>query len=207
ISSDYKYRAIRTNTASVLFTRPIWPFYCAWLSHRKPDFARWRKCMKAFHHKQPIDTAGNVHASSVTRTMKGQSLDTWDMFTRESLQNSWDARDRTSNEDGVTFAIDFNELGPEQVDTLRYEVFDDDVVGLEGLSRALDSGEIKLLSVSDSGTHGLRGPSIASAVTKDSSAPRDFDAFVRNIGRSDTKTLQGGTYGFGKGVFFIVSQV
>src|SRR5699024_3901454 len=39
------------------------------------------------------------------------------------------------------------------------------------------------------------------------SAPRDFDAFVRNIGRSDTKTLQGGTYGFGKGVFFIVSQV
>lgn len=163
--------------------------------------------MKAFHHKQPFDPAGNVHASSVTRTMKGQSLDTWDMFTRESLQNSWDARDKSSNTDGVTFAIDYKELGPEQVDTLRYEVFDDDVVGLEGLERALDAGKINLLTVSDSGTNGLRGPSIASAVTKDESAPRDFDAFVRNIGRSDNKALQGGTYGFGKGVFFIVSQV
>jgi len=163
--------------------------------------------MKAFHHKQPFDPAGNVHASSVTRTMKGQSLDTWDMFTRESLQNSWDARDRTSNEDGVTFAIDYQELGPEQVDTLRYDVFDDDVTGLEGLEKALISGNINLLSVADSGTYGLRGPSIASAVTKDDSAPRDFDAFVRNIGRSDSKALQGGTYGFGKGVFFIVSQV
>ena len=163
--------------------------------------------MKAFHHKQPFDPAGNVHASSVTRTMKGQSLDTWDMFTRESLQNSWDARDLTSNEDGVTFAIDYQELGPEQVETLRYDVFDDDVTGLETLEDALSSGNISLLSVADSGTYGLRGPSIASAVTKDESAPRDFDAFVRNIGRSDSKALQGGTYGFGKGVFFIVSQV
>lgn len=129
------------------------------------------------------------------------------MFTRESLQNSWDARDRVSDEDGVTFAIDYNDLGPEQVDTLRYDVFDDDVVGLDELKKALDSGTISLLTVSDSGTNGLRGPSIASAVTKDDSAPRDFDAFVRNIGRNDNKELQGGTYGFGKGVFFIVSQV
>ena len=127
--------------------------------------------MKAFHHKQPFDPAGNVHASSVTRTMKGQSLDTWDMFTRESLQNSWDARDLTSNEDGVTFAIDYQELGPEQVETLRYDVFDDDVTGLETLENALSSGNISLLSVADSGTYGLRGPSIASAVTKDDSAP------------------------------------
>lgn len=163
--------------------------------------------MRAFHHKQPFDPAGNVHASSVTRTMKGQSLDTWDMFTRESLQNSWDARDRASIEDGVTFAIDYNDLGPEQVDTLRFDVFNDDVEGLDALKEALDTGTLRLLSVSDSGTNGLRGPSIASAVTKDSSAPRDFDAFVRNIGRSDNKALQGGTYGFGKGVFFIVSKV
>lgn len=163
--------------------------------------------MTAFHHMQPFDPAGNVHASSVTRTMKGQSLDTWDMFTRESLQNSWDARDTTSHEDGVTFAIDYRDLSPEQVKTLRHDVLVDDVQGLDGLRKTLDSGSIRMLSVSDSGTNGLRGPSIASAVTKDSSSPRDFDSFVRNIGRSDSKTLKGGTYGFGKGVFFIVSRV
>lgn len=163
--------------------------------------------MTAFHHMQPFDPAGNVHASSVTRTMKGQSLDTWDMFTRESLQNSWDARDTTSHEDGVTFAIDYTDLSPEQVKTLSHEVLMDDVRGLDELQEALNSGSIRVLSVSDSGTNGLRGPSIASAVTKDSSAPRDFDSFVRNIGRSDSKSLKGGTYGFGKGVFFIVSRV
>lgn len=163
--------------------------------------------MTAFHHMQPFDPAGNVHASSVTRTMKGQSLDTWDMFTRESLQNSWDARDTTSHEDGVTFAIDYKDLSLQQVKTLRHDVLVDDVKGLDGLRAALDSGSIRMLSVSDSGTNGLRGPSIASTVTKDSSAPRDFDSFVRNIGRSDSKTLKGGTYGFGKGVFFIVSRV
>lgn len=163
--------------------------------------------MQAFHHKQPFDPAGNVHASSVTRTMKGQSLDTWDMFTRESLQNSWDARDLTSNEDGVSFAIDFNELDTHQVGILRHQVFGDDVEGIDELRQALDSGTIRALAVSDSGTNGLRGPSLASTVMEDSAAPRDFVSFVRNIGRSDSKKLEGGTYGFGKGVFFIASRV
>lgn len=163
--------------------------------------------MQAFHHKQPFDPAGNVHASSVTRTMKGQSLDTWDMFTRESLQNSWDARDTTSNEDGVSFAIDYNELNEHQVDTLRHQVFGDDVEGIDELRMVLNSGKVRVLSVSDSGTNGLRGPSLASTVIEDSSAPRDFVSFVRNIGRSDSKKLEGGTYGFGKGVFFIASRV
>lgn len=163
--------------------------------------------MKAFHHKQPFGPDGNVHASSVTRTMKGQSLDSWDMFTRESLQNSWDARDITSHEDGVTFAIDYKDLTSSQITTLTNDVFGNDVDGLEELRAALDSGMLRLLCVSDAGTNGLRGPSVASAVTKTSNAPRDFDSFVRNIGRSDTKELKGGTYGFGKGVFFIVSRV
>lgn len=163
--------------------------------------------MRAFHHKQPFDPAGNVHANSVTRTMKGQSLETWDMFTRESLQNSWDARDTTSCEDGVTFAVDYDVFNDHQVDTLRHRVFGDDVEGLDALREALDAGDIRVLSVSDSGTTGLRGPSEASVVMEDPSAPRDFVSFVRNIGRSDSKKLEGGTYGFGKGVFFIVSHV
>lgn len=163
--------------------------------------------MKAFHHKQPFGPDGNVHASSVTRTMKGQSLDSWDMFTRESLQNSWDARDTSSHEDGVTFAVDYKDLSSAQIQTLTHDVFGDDVEGLRELQMALSSGNLRLLSVSDAGTNGLRGPSVASAVTATSNAPRDFDSFVRNIGRSDTKELKGGTYGFGKGVFFIVSRV
>lgn len=163
--------------------------------------------MSAFHHMQPFDPAGNVVASSVTRTMKAQSLDTWDMFTRESLQNSWDARDRTSIEDGVTFAVDYRDLSDTQIDTLRHEVLGDDVVGLDDLGQILSEGSVNMLMVSDSGTNGLRGPTIASAVLQDPTSPRDFDSFIRNIGRSESKELKGGTYGFGKGVFFITSRV
>lgn len=157
-----------------------------------------------FHHKQPFDPAGNVYASSVARTMKGQSLSTWDMFTRETLQNSWDARDRESHEDGVTFAIELLALGKDEIECLRNDVFGNDFEGISHLGEALNAGHLDVLKVSDSGTLGLRGPTVA---TSNIPGPSDFVSFVRNIGRSDSKELAGGTYGFGKGVFFIVSQV
>ena len=157
-----------------------------------------------FHHKKPFDPSGDVYANSVTRTMKSQALSAWDMFTREALQNSWDARDQTSQKDGVTFAIDYVELNPEQVQTLDEEVFGGDYSGIPRLEEAFSSGQLSALCVSDSGTHGLRGPSVATAATD---GPTDFNSFIRNIGRSDTKEIAGGTYGFGKGVFFIASTV
>ena len=157
-----------------------------------------------FHHKKPFDPSGDVYANSVTRTMKSQALSAWDMFTREALQNSWDARDQTSQKDGVTFAIDYVELNPKQVHTLDNDVFGGDYSGIPRLEEAFASGKVSALCVSDSGTHGLRGPSVATAATD---GPTDFNSFIRNIGRSDTKEIAGGTYGFGKGVFFIASTV
>lgn len=157
-----------------------------------------------FHHKKPFDPSGDVYANSVTRTMKSQALDTWDMFTRETLQNSWDARDTTSTDDGVTFALDFRELTQLQLDELRNSVFGNDFVGIDELKIALEGNSLDALCISDSGTHGLRGPSKANAAT---GGPTDFSSFIRNIGRSDSKILAGGTYGFGKGVFFIASKV
>ncbi|WP_155994097.1 hypothetical protein [Corynebacterium vitaeruminis] len=160
--------------------------------------------MEIFHHKQPFNPTGNVFANSVTRTMKGQSLSIWDMFTRETLQNSWDARDTASDEDGVTFAIDYRDLSSEQLQILRNNVFNNDFEGLQELTEAMASGKLSCLLVSDSGTNGLRGPTSASSTKTKYS---DFISFVRNIGRSDSKKMAGGTYGFGKGVFFISSTV
>lgn len=157
-----------------------------------------------FHHKKPFDPSGDVYANSVTRTMKSQALSAWDMFTREALQNSWDARDQSSQRDGVTFAVDFFELDDKQMHALSDGVFGNDYSGIPALQSALSSGTMSALCVSDSGTHGLRGPSVATAATN---GPTDFNSFIRNIGRSDTKTVAGGTYGFGKGVFFIASSV
>lgn len=160
--------------------------------------------MPLFHHKQPISAQGATYANSFTQTMKGQSLDVWDMFTRESLQNSWDARDTTYDDDGVSFEISYHDLNHQQADLLVDEVFGPETPGLGKLEAALASRKLSLLKVSDSGTNGLRGPTTASS---SSDGAEDFVSFVRNIGRSNTKELSGGTYGFGKGVFFIISDV
>lgn len=136
--------------------------------------------------------------------MKSQALSAWDMFTRETLQNSWDARDRSSHEDGVTFAVDFDRLSLDQQRILDTKVFGSEYEGIPRLKKLFQSRRINALTVSDSGTVGLRGPSSANSAVD---GPTDFNAFIRNIGRSDTKVMAGGTYGFGKGVFFITSEV
>ncbi|WP_151530103.1 MULTISPECIES: hypothetical protein [Corynebacterium] len=160
--------------------------------------------MTLFHHKQPISAQGATYANSFTQTMKGQSLELLDMFTRETLQNSWDARDRSSDEDGVTFSIDYLDLDKAQGSLLTNEIFGVHTPGLPELEHALAHGSLSLLKVSDAGTLGLRGPT--TAITSEDEA-QDFVSFIRNIGRSADKQLAGGTYGFGKSVFFIASAV
>ncbi|MFI8850839.1 hypothetical protein ACIGW3_11750 [Streptomyces sp. NPDC053499] len=67
----------------------------------------------------------------------------------------------------------------------------------------LSSPSIRLLEVSDRGTLGLGGPTRA-----DESEPgnQDFVAFVRNVGEPRDVELGGGTYGFGKGIFYLLAE-
>ncbi|MCX7444505.1 hypothetical protein OS125_04490 [Corynebacterium sp. P7003] len=160
--------------------------------------------MRIFHHNQVFDPSGGFHASSAKRTMTGQSMDTWEMFTRESLQNSWDARDRVSTEDGVTFAVDYDVIEGTDLEVLRSVILGNDFTGVPALKSQVQEETVPLLTVSDTGTVGLRGPSNATSAT---TGHTEFTSFVRNIGRSDQKELAGGTYGFGKAVFFIASRV
>ncbi|MEV6941015.1 hypothetical protein AB0N07_03170 [Streptomyces sp. NPDC051172] len=71
------------------------------------------------------------------------------------------------------------------------------------LSDALKRGPVQVLAVSDRGTRGLGGPTRADdAVGPD----RDFVSFIRNIGEPRDTELGGGTYGFGKGIFYLLSK-
>src|SRR5690606_26852557 len=71
------------------------------------------------------------------------------------------------------------------------------------LRPSLNGPVIRVMTVSDRGTTGLGGPTRAdSAVTRN----HDFVSFVRNVGEPRDNELGGGTYGFGKGVFYLVSQ-
>lgn len=158
----------------------------------------------AFHHEEFFQDSGNMHGNSATNALGRPSLESWDLFTRETLQNSWDARDTSSHDDGVSYSIRYHELTGYRADELR-NFFDDGTRGLNNLDEYLhgeDADTLPILVVSDSGTAGLRGPTSAAMKYEKED---DFVALVRNIGRNSSKKLKGGTYGFGKGVYFSVS--
>ena len=148
--------------------------------------------------------SGGMFGNSARSALGRPDLDSWELFTRETLQNSWDARDSTSDEDGVTFSIDYEDLTGHRAEALR-DFFGNQTPGLPALQKLLNSGsDIPILVVSDSGTTGLQGPTAASG-TRGRNEREDFVSFIRNIGRPSSKELKGGTYGFGKGVFFNMS--
>lgn len=144
-----------------------------------------------------------THGRSASTALGRPNLTNWELFVRESLQNSWDARDRSSTDDGVTFAIDYRLLDDRSSKVLRKQVFGQGTEHVPGLSRSLEKKNIPLLIVSDAGTTGLRGPTNAAVATE---GPSDFNSFVREIGRSASKEVKGGSYGFGKGVFFTAGR-
>lgn len=157
-----------------------------------------------FHHEEAASASGMTHASTTEKGLgTSKTLNNWDLFVRESLQNSWDARDTTRADDGVTFAIDYRTMSHETTEFIKNQLLP--IVGEHpsALKQALSVPELPLLIVSDTGTYGLRGPSNSATAPE---GPTDFRSFVRDIGRSSDKELKGGTYGFGKGAFYRASR-
>ncbi|GGR73189.1 hypothetical protein GCM10010169_16480 [Micromonospora fulviviridis] len=149
---------------------------------------------------EPFPPYGGIDAHSARRTLGTFSMDFWQLFLRETLQNSWDARADAS--EGVTFAVDAWRLTDGQYDSLRCDLLRDRPVGSE-LGTLLRREPIDVLTVTDTGTRGLGGPTRADQV---SSGRRDFVDLVRNIGRDPAKGYDGGTYGYGKAVLFEASS-
>ncbi|MFE0877213.1 hypothetical protein ACFW4X_20530 [Streptomyces smyrnaeus] len=125
------------------------------------------------------------------------------ILVREAAQNSWDARDRR-RATLVDFSLDLRTVGPAHAPSWRR------LLGAQAplsehlpLRGVLGSPSIRLLEVSDRGTLGLGGPTRA-----DESEPgnQDFVAFVRNVGEPRDVELGGGTYGFGKGIFYLLAE-
>lgn len=159
---------------------------------------------KAFHHKQPFNPDGDVYSHAFTRPMKNQPLPRWDKFTREALQNSWDARVSDDSSNSIKFRADYCSLTSFQIECLRENVLGGNFDGIPDLQERLSQDSLGMLVISDRGTNGLRGPTSAAVSAGDH---KDFTSFVRNFGRSDTKKLGGGTFGVGKAVFFVASNV
>jgi hypothetical protein len=128
-------------------------------------------------------------------------LDLLTVLVREAAQNSWDARRGSSV---VDFQIDVSTVSPLHASSWRELLLKDAPLNEHlPLRSGIAAPVIRLLTVSDRGTTGLGGPTRADKAT---GRIRDFAAFVRNSGEPRDKALGGGTYGFGKGIFYLLAR-
>jgi hypothetical protein len=149
-------------------------------------------------HSERFAASGGIGARTTRRALGAHTLGFWELFLRETLQNSWDARQ--SNAGPVKFSVDAwtATLGQR---TYLSEFVLTDPPPLLGLDVTLEDPGLTLLAVSDSGTWGLSGPTRADIDPKTIPSGRtDFIDLVRDIGRRADKGYAGGTYGFGKAV-------
>ncbi|TWG93054.1 hypothetical protein L615_006600000130 [Nocardioides sp. J9] len=154
------------------------------------------------HFAEPYAPQGNIDARAADRAIGRPQLDPWDVFLRETVQNSWDAR--LEPHGPVRYSVDAFWPSPDRVQILKETVFAE-LPESSDLAAFLSGGEDTqpFLVVTDTGTKGLGGPTRADRVTSDAT---DFIDFVRNVGRAADKKLGGGTYGFGKGTLWGMSS-
>ncbi|MFJ3765374.1 hypothetical protein ACIPQJ_21140 [Streptomyces sp. NPDC090082] len=153
---------------------------------------------------QAYPPEGASAAEGIRNQLGRPELDLLTILVRESAQNSWDARSETST-DPVDYRIDVSTVGPAHIGTWRELLLAGSPANADEfpLRDTFRHGPIRLLSVSDRGTRGLGGPTRANdAIGSD----RDFVSFIRNIGEPRDTALGGGTYGFGKGIFYLLSK-
>ncbi|WP_216588625.1 hypothetical protein [Streptomyces brasiliscabiei] len=154
-------------------------------------------------YSQPYPPEGASAAEGIRNQLGRPELDLLTILVRESAQNSWDARLTSSVP--IDFRIDIRTVGPAHSGAWRELLLDGAPDNAENfpLRGALRRGPIRLLAVSDRGTRGLGGPTRADDAT---GTDRDFVSFIRNIGEPRDVALGGGTYGFGKGIFYLLSK-
>ncbi|MFB4294553.1 hypothetical protein ACBI99_43420 [Nonomuraea sp. ATR24] len=123
------------------------------------------------------------------------------VLVREAAQNSWDAR---LPDGAIEFRIDIRTLGDDAHawrDLLLPQPPSGSNVNLDAALRP----ETVVLVVSDRNTRGLGGPLRAGERAHGEETP-DFVQFLRNVGEPSDHRFGGGTYGFGKGIFYQLSN-
>jgi hypothetical protein len=156
-------------------------------------------------HSERFAASGGIGARTTRRALGAHTLGFWELFLRETLQNSWDARRFEAGP--IKFSVDAWTATLGQRAYLRDFVLVDPPP-LLGLDPELENPDLTLLAVSDSDTWGLSGPTRADLDPSIIPGGRtDFVDLVRDTGRRADKGYAGGTYGFGKAVLCEASAV
>lgn len=151
---------------------------------------------------QPVAPEGYSDSEGIKRQLGSLRLDPLTVLVREAGQNSCDAA--LPHDSDIDFSIRIQSLTAQQrnvwTDFLLPETHG---AGL-GIKAALTNSPTMVM-VSDRGTTGLGG------VLRSDESPlpgerKDFVNFIRNVGANKTLELSGGSYGFGKGIFYSLSR-
>jgi hypothetical protein len=144
---------------------------------------------------------GAIKAEGIKNQLGRPTVDRLTVLVREAAQNSWDASDHLGP---VHFGLELRKL-PDDVAKEWRRVLSVDAPSAEDLPLrpTLERPELSVLFVSDRGTTGLGGPTRADEVV--AGKTKDYVSFVLNVGDPRDAAYGGGTYGFGKAVFFRAS--
>jgi hypothetical protein len=152
---------------------------------------------------QPVPAMGAIKAEGIKNQLGRLDTDRLTVLVREAAQNSWDAAspERTGP---VRFAIDFRDLDATNAQAWRHLLTNGAPTTERLPLRAiLSQPELAVLFVSDRGATGLGGPTRADRVVPGEA--HDYVSFVLNVGDSADTPFGGGTFGYGKAVFFQTS--
>ncbi|MEV5541775.1 hypothetical protein AB0L13_33525 [Saccharopolyspora shandongensis] len=154
-------------------------------------------------YSQPFPPEGATAAEGIRSQLGRPELDLLTILVRESAQNSWDARLPAGTEP-VDFRISLRNVSAAYANIWRDLLLRGAPLSAQlPLRSSLQKPTIPVMEISDRGTSGLGGPTRADHATP---GERDFVSFVRNIGEPRDTELGGGTYGFGKGIFYLISK-
>lgn len=152
---------------------------------------------------QPFPPEGGQTAEGIKRQLGRPGLPEYAVLVREAVQNSWDAR-RADGDRVIEVRFALRRLGAYAVAWRRALGTAGGPGTGPGLLNKLNS-DSWILTVSDRGTNGLGGP-IRSDEPHVPGVSADFVQFIRNVGEPRDRQFGGGTYGFGKGIFYRVSE-
>lgn len=149
---------------------------------------------------------GTINASGVIKNIRGSKLSVSEIFLREAVQNSYDARlkDSSGKSKVVNFsmrAFHFTDVQFENLQNILDKEQNPSSFYRKYLKRNLTKSMLNI-EVSDTNTTGLRGKTEPT----DTIENQNFADFVYSTGSKKLDDNTGGTFGFGKAALYAYSQ-